>query len=198
MRSVKLMTRVLYDWTIRLAAHPRALWALAFIAFIESSVFPIPPDALLIPMILARPHKAWLYAGVATVFSVLGGLLGYVIGAFAFEQLGKPILEALNKSDAVFEFSVRFNDLGFWTVLTAGITPFPFKVITIMSGAAAMPLNVFVPTAIIARGLRFFVVAALLRVFGARIRSFVERYLAWISFAALVLILSGFFMMGYL
>ena len=197
-RSVKLMIRGLYDWTICLAAHPRALWALAIIAFIESSVFPIPPDALLIPMILARPHKAWLYAGVATVFSVLGGLLGYVIGAFAFEQLGKPILEALNKSDAVIEFSVRFNDLGFWTVLTAGITPFPFKVITIMSGATGMPLNVFAPTAIIARGLRFFVVAALLRVFGAPIRSFIERSLGWVSLTAIILLVSGFFMVSYL
>ena len=192
------MIRGLYDWTIRLAAHPRALWALAFIAFIESSVFPIPPDALLIPMILARPHKAWLYAGVTTVFSVLGGLLGYVIGAFAFEQLGKPILEALNKSAAVIEFSVRFNDLGFWTVLTAGITPFPFKVITIMSGATGMPLNVFAPTAIIARGLRFFVVAALLRVFGAPIRSFIERYLGWISLSAIILLVGGFVMVSYL
>ena len=192
------MIRRLYDWTIRLAAHPRALWALAIIAFIESSVFPIPPDALLIPMILARPQKAWLYAGVTTVFSVLGGLLGYAIGAFAFEQLGKPILEALNKSDAVIEFSVRFNDLGFWTVLTAGITPFPFKVITIMSGATDMPLNVFAPTAIVARGLRFFVVAALLRVFGEPIRSFIERYFGWISFVAIMLLICSFFMVGYL
>ena len=197
-RSVKLMIRRLYDWTIRLAAHPRALWALAFIAFIESSVFPIPPDALLIPMILARPHKAWLYAGAATVFSVLGGLLGYVIGAFAFEQLGKPILEALNKSDAATEFSLRFNDLGFWTVLTAGITPFPFKVITIMSGATHMPLNVFVPTAIVARGLRFFVVAALLRVFGEPIRSFIENSFGWVSLVAIMLLVCSFFMVGYL
>ena len=197
-RSVKLMIRRLYDWTIRLAAHPRALWALAIIAFIESSVFPIPPDALLIPMILARPNKAWLYAGVATVFSVLGGLLGYFIGAFAFEQLGKPILEALNKSDAVIKFSVRFNDLGFWTVLSAGITPFPFKVITIMSGATGMPLNVFAPTAIVARGLRFFVVAALLRVFGEPIRSFIENSFGWVSLVAIMLLVCSFFMVGYL
>ena len=197
-KIVKLMIRGLYDWTIRLAAHPRALWVLAIIALIESSVFPIPPDALLIPMILARPYKAWLYAGAATLFSVLGGLLGYLIGAVAFEQLGKPILEALNKSDAVIAFAVQFNDLGFWTVLTAGISPFPFKVITIMSGATAMPLNVFVPTAIIARGLRFFVIAALLRVFGARISSFIEHYLGWVFLAALVLLIGGFFIVGYL
>ena len=197
-RSVKLMIRGLYDWTILLAAHPRALWALALIAFFESSVFPIPPDTLLIPMILARPQKAWLYAGVTTVFSVLGGLLGYAIGAFAFEQLGKPILEALNKSDAVIEFSSRFNDLGFWAVLVAGITPFPFKVIAIMSGTTGMPLNVFAPTAIVARGLRFFVVAALLRVFGATVRSFIERYFGWVSLVAFILLVGGLFMVGYL
>ena len=192
------MIRALYDWTIRLAGHPRALWALAFISFVESSVFPIPPDALLIPMIIATPRKAWLYAGVATIFSVLGGLMGYVIGAAAFEQLGKPILDVLGKSDSVQEFAVRFNDVGFWTVLMAGVTPFPFKVITIMSGATAMPLSVFLPTAIIARALRFFLVAALLRVFGAPIRVFIERYLGWLFLAALVILVGGFFMAGYL
>ena len=192
------MIRALYDWTIRLAGHPRALWALAFISFIESSVFPIPPDTLLIPMIIATPRKAWLYAGVATIFSVLGGLMGYVIGATAFEQLGKPILEALGKSDSVQEFAVRFNDVGFWTVLIAGVTPFPFKVITIMSGATAMPLRVFLPTAIIARALRFFLVAALLRVFGARIRIFIERYLGWLFLAAILILVGGFLMAGYL
>ena len=192
------MIRMLYEWTILLAGHPRALWALALIAFIESSVFPIPPDALLIPMIIAKPRKTWLYAVVATVFSVLGGLLGYVIGAVAFEQVGKPILEALGKSDAVNEFSVRFNNVGFWTVLMAGITPFPFKVITIMSGATAMPLGVFLPTAIIARGLRFFVVASLLQVFGATIKSFIERYLSWLFFALLIILFGGFLMVGYL
>ena len=197
LRVVKLMVHWVYDWMIRTATHPRSLWALAFIAFIESSVFPIPPDVLLIPMIIAKPRKAWLYAFLATSFSVLGGLLGYFIGAVSFEQLGKPILEALGKSDAVSEFAVRFNDVGLWTVLMASITPFPFKVITIMSGATAMPLSIFVPTAIIGRGLRFFVVAALLRVFGAPIKSFIEPYLGWLFLAALVLLIGGFFMAGY-
>ena len=197
-KGAEPMVRRLYDWTIRMAAHPHALWALAFVAFIESSMFPIPPDALLIPMIIAIPRKAWLYAAVATVFSVLGGLLAYVIGAVAFEQLGKPILEALGKSHAVREFAVRFNDVGFWTILMAGITPFPFKVITIMSGATAMPLGVFVPTAIIARGLRFFVIAALLRLFGATIKNFIESYLGWLFLVTLLLLAGSFFMVGYL
>ena len=150
------MIRRLYDWTIRMADHPRALWVLAFVAFIESSVFPIPPDVLMIPMILARPNRAWLVAAVAMIASVVGGLLGYAIGALAYEQIGQPILESLGKTDAMGEFNTRFNDFGFWAVLTAGITPFPYKVITIMSGWTGMPLATFIITSILARGLRFF------------------------------------------
>ena len=150
------MLRRLYDWTLRMADHPQALWVLALVSFVESSVFPIPPDVLMIPMILARPSRAWLIALVALISSVLGGLLGYAIGAFAYEQIGQPILESLGKGDAMGEFSQRFNDFGFWAVLTAGITPFPYKVITIMSGWTGMPLATFVATSILARGLRFF------------------------------------------
>ena len=128
------MLQGLYNWTMRLADHPRALWALALVSFAESSFFPIPPDVLMIPMILARPSRAWLIALVALVSSVLGGLLGYAIGAFAFDTIGQPILAALGKADAMAEFNARFNDIGFWAVLGAGVTPFPFKVITIMSG----------------------------------------------------------------
>ena len=137
------------------------------VAFIESSVFPIPPDVLMIPMILARPRRAWLIAGLAMLASVLGGLAGYAIGALAFEQVGRPILESLGKADAMAEFNTRFNDLGFWAVLAAGVTPFPYKVITIMSGWTGMPLGTFIATSVLARGLRFFIVAALLWRFGA-------------------------------
>ena len=192
------MLRALYDWTIGLADHPRALWALAVIAFIESSFFPIPPDGLLIPMILANPRKAWLYAGVAMLASVLGGLLGYMIGAFAFEQIGQPVLAALGKAQAVVEYSERFNSFGFWTVLTAGITPLPFKVITIMSGATAMPIELFLMTAFIARSIRFFVVAALLWFFGDRIRHFIERYLGWVLLLFVLMLISGVIGVRYL
>ena len=146
-----LMIRGLYDWTLGLADHPRALWVLALVAFVESSVFPIPPDILMIPMIIARPNRAFLIAGVALVASVLGGLLGYAIGALAFETIGEPILSTLGKEEAMAEFSTRFNDMGFWAVLTAGVTPFPYKVITIMAGFTAMPLPVFIATSILAR-----------------------------------------------
>ena len=192
------MLRRLYDWTIRMADHPRALWALAFIAFIESSVFPIPPDVLIIPMILARPHRAWLIACVALLASVLGGMLGYAIGALAYEQLGLPILESLGKGDAVAAFNTRFNDLGFWAVLTAGVTPFPYKVITIMSGWTGMPLATFIITSIIARGLRFFIVAWLLWKYGAPIRDFIERRLGLLSILFVVLLFGGVYVVKFL
>ena len=192
------MLRSLYDWTISLATSPSALWALAIVAFIESSVFPIPPDVLMIPMVLATPRKAWLIAGIATVSSVLGGLLGYAIGALLFDSVGQPILTALGKGDAMAEFNTRFNDFGFWAVLGAGITPFPFKVITIMSGWTGMPLATFVVTSIIARGLRFFIVAGLLWKFGAPIRDFIEKRLGLVFTLFLVILIGGFFLVKYI
>ncbi|MBN8290900.1 DedA family protein [Rhodobacter sp. NTK016B] len=192
------MLRSLYDWTISLAAHPRALWALAIVAFIESSVFPIPPDALMIPMIIAAPRRAFLIAGVATLSSVLGGLLGYAIGALAFDSIGFPILEALGKGDAVLEFNDRFNSMDFWPVLIAGLTPFPYKVITIMSGWTGLPLGTFIVTSIVARAGRFFLVAGLLYFFGAPIREFIERRLGLMTFLFVVLLLGGFLAVRFL
>ena len=186
------MIRRLYDWTLGLAQHRHALWALAVVAFVESSFFPIPPDILMIPMIIARPSRDWLIAGVALLASVLGGLLGYAIGALAFENLGQPILASLGKTDAMAEFSTRFNDMGFWAVLVAGVTPFPYKVITIMSGWTGMPLGTFIMTSILARGLRFFVVAGLLWRFGAPIRDFIERRLGLMFTLAVALLIGGF------
>ncbi len=190
--SAPPMIRRLYDWTMAWAEHPRALWVLAAVALVESSVFPIPPDVLMIPMILAAPRRAWLIAGVTLVASVLGGLLGYAIGALAFDTIGQPILDALGKADKIDAFNARFNDLGFWAVLTAGVTPFPFKVITIMSGWTGMPLGTFVVTSIIARGLRFFVVAGLLWRFGAPIRDFIERRLGLMFILFVAILLAGF------
>lgn len=192
------MIRSLYNWVIGLADHPRAMWALAIVAFIESSIFPIPPDVLIIPMIIAAPRRAWLIATVATVSSVLGGIMGYGIGYFAFEQIGQPILTAFGKADAMAEFNQRFNDLGFWAVLTAGVTPFPYKVITIMSGWTAMPLHVFVLTSIVARASRFFIVAALLRYFGEPIRDFIEKRLGLMFTIAVILLLGGFYAVRFL
>ncbi|MDQ2088825.1 YqaA family protein [Marimonas arenosa] len=192
------MLRRLYDWTMRLADHPHAMWALAVVAFIESSVFPIPPDVIMIPMILARPHRAWAIAGVALAASVIGGLLGYAIGALAYEQLGQPILESMGKADAMESFNAKFNDFGFWAVLTAGMTPFPYKVITIMSGWTGLPLGTFIATSILARGLRFFIVAALLWKYGAPIRDFIERRLGFMFILFVALLVAGFYVVRYL
>jgi membrane protein YqaA with SNARE-associated domain len=193
-----LMLNRLYNWTLGLARHPHALWALALVAFVESSFFPIPPDIIMIPMIIAAPRRAFVIAGVALVASVLGGLLGYAIGAFAFETIGQPILASLGKADAMAEFSQRFNDVGFWAVLIAGVTPFPYKVITIMSGWTAMPLGTFVVTSILARSLRFFIVAALLWKFGAPIRDFIEKRLGLMFTLFVLLLLGGFMTVKYL
>ncbi len=192
------MLRRLYDRTMRLADHRHALWWLAVVAFLESSVFPIPPDVLMIPMILARPSRAWLIATVALIASVLGGLLGYGIGALAFEGIGQPILSAMGKADAMAEFNSRFNDFGFWAVLTAGVTPFPYKVITIMSGWTGMPLATFMATSLLARSLRFFVVAGLLRAFGPPVRDFIEKRLGLMFSLFIALLLGGFILVRYL
>jgi membrane protein YqaA with SNARE-associated domain len=192
------MIRRLYNWTLSLAHSPYALWALAAVAFIESSVFPIPPDLLMIPMIIAAPRRAFVIAGVATVASVLGGLLGYGVGMFAFDSIGQPILQALGKAHSMEEFSTRFNDMGFWAVLVAGITPFPYKVITIMSGWTAMPLGTFIATSILARALRFFIIAALLWKFGAPIRTFIEKRLGLVFTLCCIVLVGGFVLVRYL
>lgn len=192
------MIRRLYDWTLRMADHHNALWILALISFAEASVFPIPPDILMIPMILARPSRAWLIALVATAASVTGAMLGYAIGALAFEGIGQPILAMLGKADSMAEFNTRFADAGFWVVLGAGITPFPFKVITIMSGWTGLSLTTFVVTSIIARGFRFFVVAALLWYFGAPIRVFIERRLGLLFTIFFVVLIGAFVLIRYL
>ncbi|SPH17867.1 hypothetical protein DEA8626_01395 [Defluviimonas aquaemixtae] len=192
------MIRALYDWTMRLADHPRSLRALGVVSFIESSFFPIPPDVLMIPMIIARPSRAWVVATVALVTSVLGGLFGYFIGAVLWEAVGQPILDFYGKTHAAEDFAARFNQYGAWAVLFAGITPFPFKVITIMSGWTGLSLPVFIVSAIVARGLRFFVVAGLLWQFGAPIRDFIERRLGLMFTLFMVLLIGGFALVKYL
>lgn len=192
------MIRALYNWTIRLVEHPQALWALAFVAFVESSVFPIPPDILMIPMIIAMPRRAFVIAGVATVSSVLGGLFGYWIGAVLFDSVGQPILAFYGKEAHFATFSETYNAWGAWAVLIAGITPFPYKVITILSGSTGLNFTVFMIASIAARGLRFFLVAALLWKYGAPIRDFIERRLGLMFTLAMLLLLGGFYVVKYL
>ena len=192
------MIRSLYDWTIRQAHNPRALWFLAFVAFIESSIFPIPPDILMIPMIIAAPRKAFVIAGVATVSSVLGGMFGYWIGAVFFDQIGLPVLEFYGKTENFDTFRQTYNDWGAWAVLIAGVTPFPYKVVTILSGSTGLDLMVFTFASILARGLRFFIVAALLWKFGAPIRDFIERRLGLMFTLFVIALLGGFVLLRYL
>lgn len=192
------MIRRLYETTLSLAETRYALWALFIVAFVESSVFPIPPDVLMIPMIIARPSRAFVIAGVALAGSVLGGMLGYYIGSGLFETVGKPVLEFYGKDKYFDEFAVRYQEYGAWAVLIAGVTPFPYKVITILSGATSLNLGVFIVASIVARGLRFFIVAALLWKFGAPIRDFIEKRLGLMFVIFCVVLVGGFYAVKFL
>ena len=186
------MIRALYDWMFRLAAHRGAPKTLAFFSFVESSFFPIPPDVLLIPMVLADRTKWWRLALICTIASVLGALLGYATGALAFEFIGKPILEfygALEKFDQIANW---YNTYGGWGVLFAAVTPFPYKVLTIFSGATGLSLLTFVVVSVIGRSLRFFLVAFLLYKFGDPIRQFIEKRLNLMFTLGVILLVGGF------
>jgi membrane protein YqaA with SNARE-associated domain len=192
------MLRRLYDWTLSLAAHRHARWALAGVSFAESSVFPIPPDVVLIPMVLSERAMAWIDAAICTVASVLGGFAGYAIGYFLFETVGAAILDFYGLTDAFAAFAARYNEYGAWIVFTAGVTPIPFKLITIASGATGLNLAVFAIASIAARGIRFFAVAGLLYWLGPPIRAFVEERLALVFTVFVVLLIGGFVMLKYL
>ncbi|MBB4286209.1 YqaA family protein [Roseospira goensis] len=186
------MLRTTYDWAMRMAQTRHALWILALISFIESSVFPIPPDVLLIPMVLARPHRAWLIAGVCTVASVAGGFAGYAIGLFLYEAVGQPVLAFYGYLDRFTEFQALYNEWGAWIVAGAGATPFPYKVITIASGVTQLDPAVFAVASVLSRGARFFLVAALLWKWGPPMRAFIERRLGLLVTLGFVLLLGGF------
>jgi membrane protein YqaA with SNARE-associated domain len=192
------MLRRLYDWVIRLAAHPRALWALGLISFLESSVFPIPPDVILVPMVLADRTKAWRIALVCTVCSVLGGLLGYAIGYYFFETLGDWVVTTYGLQNSLDAFRAGFAEYGIWIILIKGLTPIPYKLVTIASGAAHFDLFTFVWASIVTRGLRFFLLAALLWKFGEPIRHFIEERLTLITSAFVAALLGGFVAFRYL
>ena len=174
------MLQKLYDRTMALAASRHATATLAGVSFAESSFFPIPPDLLLVPMVLSERSKWFWYAALCTVASVVGGLFGYAIGALLFETVAQPILSFYGYSEKFASFTERFNAYGVWIVLLAGVTPFPYKVITIASGATGLFPPVFIVASILARGIRFFLVAGLLYLFGPPIRRFIEDRLAMV------------------
>ncbi|MBL6431808.1 MAG: DedA family protein [Alphaproteobacteria bacterium] len=192
------MLRRLYDWTMSLASGPRAPYALGAVSFAESSFFPIPPDILLIPMVIARRAKAFSYALLCTITSVIGGAAGYAIGALLFVQLAEPILSFYGYLDKFETFRSNFNDYGAWIVFIAGVTPFPYKVITIASGATGLSLPVFMLASVLARGLRFFVVAGLLYLFGPPIRTFIEERLSLMFTIFVVGLVGGFVLIKFL
>ena len=186
------MIKNLYNKTMALAGHPQAIFLLGAVSFIEASFFPIPPDVMLIPMVLMNPSRAWLFALVATAFSVLGGIFGYIIGTFSYEHIAEPLLYSLGKEAQMVDFSNKYNEIGFWAVITAGISPIPYKVVTIMSGATNLNFAVFLGASMASRGVRFFVVAGLLHFYGHEIRDFIERYLNWVFVLFVILLVVGF------
>jgi len=192
------MIRRLYDWMMEKAEDNRAPWALAIISFVESSFFPIPPDVMLIPMVLSRREKAWWYATIATVASVVGGLLGYAIGYFAYQAIGLPILEFYGREHALDGFIAFVHDYGVPAVIIKGMTPIPYKVVTIAAGVAHMDLLAFIGASIIARSMRFFLVAGLLYWFGQPIREFIERRLSLVTTVFVVFLVGGFVAIRYL
>lgn len=187
----KILRRI-YDAVINLSTKKNALWGLFAVSFVESSFFPIPPDIMLIPMIIAAPKNAWKIASVCTVASVLGAYLGYMIGVYFFEIIAEPILDFYGYTQKFNEFKELYSQYGAWIVFGAGITPFPYKIITIASGVVHLNLMVFTIASIMARGLRFFIIAWLLKAYGEKMRMFIEKNLGWLSVIFMLLLIGGF------
>jgi len=192
------MLKGLYQRILALAGSPKAPWWLAGVAFAESSFFPVPPDVLLLPMMLAQPRHVWRYAALCTLASVVGGVGGYFIGFAFFQQIGLPILRAYHYGDAFAQFQQAYAQWGFWIILIKGLTPIPYKLVTIASGVAGFSLWLFICASIISRGVRFFLIAALVRTMGEPVRDFIERRLALVTSALLAALLGGFLLLRYL
>jgi membrane protein YqaA with SNARE-associated domain len=190
--------RKIYDWMMGAASDKRAPYALGTVSFIESSFFPIPPDIMLIPMVLSNREKAWWYATIATVTSVLGGILGYAIGYYAYEAVGVPILKFYGKEHALDTFIQFVHEYGVPAIIIKGATPIPFKVVTIAAGVAKMDLAAFIGASIVARAMRFYLVAGLLYFFGQPIKEFIEKRLTLVTTVFVVVLVSGFVAVKYL
>ena len=188
------MFKKLYAWTLTLADSPRASWALALIAFAESSFFPIPPDVILAPMTVAQPKKAWFYATICTLASVAGGVVGYLIGAFLFDTVGQWLINLYGygqKMDALKEFYAQWGAI---FILVKGLTPIPYKLVTIVSGVLGYNFLLFVLLSIITRGLRFFILAAMFNRFGDTIKIYLERHFGLFMLILVFFIVFGFYL----
>jgi membrane protein YqaA with SNARE-associated domain len=192
------MLRRLYNWTMSLAGSRHALFALGAVAFAESSFFPVPPDLVLVPMVLADRGRARLYALICTVASVSGGLLGYLIGALLYDSLGQWLISAYGYGKGMEEFRAAYAEWGAWIILIKGMTPIPYKIVTITSGFAGYNIWAFLGLSVITRGLRFFIVAELLRHYGEPVRDFIERRLTLVTTVFLLVVVGGFFVARYI
>jgi membrane protein YqaA with SNARE-associated domain len=181
--------RRLYDWCIKAAHKPHAMWTMGAISFAESSFFPVPPDVMLIPMALARPERAYAMAAWCTAASVAGGLVGYAIGALLYDSVGAWLIHLYGYEDKVETFRAYYAEWGAWIILLKGFTPIPFKIITITSGFAGYNLWLFLLFSIITRGARFFLLAFLLHRYGDRARHIIEKRLGlWVTLGAAVVV----------
>jgi membrane protein YqaA with SNARE-associated domain len=183
------MLRRLYDWCIDAASKPYALWILGAVSFVESSFFPVPPDIMLIPMALARPDRAWRYAAICTLTSVAGGILGYLIGAVLYDSVGLWLIRLYGYGDKIDAFREAYVHYGALIILLKGLTPIPYKIVTIASGFAGYNFGLFVGLSLLTRGARFFVEAFLLKRYGPQARVMIEKRLGfWVTTGALVLV----------
>jgi membrane protein YqaA with SNARE-associated domain len=192
------MFQALYDWTLRLASHRHAIRSMAIVSFCESSFFPIPPDVMVVPMILARRRQAYLIATVCTVSSVLGGLLGYAIGMFLYDSVGQWLIRFYGMGEGIEQFREQFRAYGTEIILIKGLTPIPFKLVTIASGIAGFSFPAFVAASVVTRGARFFAIAWLLKRYGAPMQAFIERRLTLVGWTALALLIGGFALVALL
>jgi len=192
------MLRRLYDWCIAAAGKPHATWIMGVVSFVESSFFPVPPDAMLIPMALARPDKAYFYATVCTLTSVAGGVLGWLIGYFLYESFGLWLMQLYGYGSKVDAFRDAYNQWGTWIILLKGLTPIPYKIVTIASGFAEYPIVPFILLSFIARGMRFYVVAFLLNRYGAQARAIIEERLTFWFTVSLGMLIVGIIAATYI
>ena len=192
------MFKRLYAWTISLAQSPKATWALALIAFAESSFFPIPPDVLLAPMALAKPKRAFFYAGVCTGASVLGGMLGYAIGHLLYDTVGLWLIQLYRYGDKVEALQAFYAQWGWAFILVKGVSPIPFKLVTIVSGLLHYNFPLFVLLCAITRGARFFLVAGAMNLWGDRLRDLLERYFAASLAIVLASVVVGFWLAAHM
>ena len=186
------MFKRLYDWTLSLATSKRAPQALAAVSFTESSFFPVPPDVMLVPMVMAKPERAWNYALICTIASVLGALLGYTIGALLYDTLGTWLIRLYGYGDRMENFRQLYQEHGHWIILIKGLTPIPFKIVTIASGLAGYDLLWFTLLCLVTRAGRFYIVAGVLNRFGAPLKAFIEKNLTAVGSVTLVAIIGGF------